>query len=48
MLALPFSNLPPAIALICLWLGLLERGGLVLRVGVVIAVVATKRLALSL
>ncbi len=37
MLPLPFSNLPPAVALICLSLGLMERDGLMVAVGLLIA-----------
>ena len=37
MLPLPFSNLPPAIALVCLSLGLLERDGMMVAVGMAAA-----------
>ncbi len=37
MLPLPFSNLPPAVALVCLSLGLMERDGLMVAVGLLIA-----------
>lgn len=40
MLPLPFSNLPPAIALTCLSLGLLERDGLMIGIGFMLAVIA--------
>ncbi|MPY68777.1 MAG: exopolysaccharide biosynthesis protein [Alphaproteobacteria bacterium] len=40
MLPLPFSNLPPAIALLCLSLGLLERDGLLIVAGVLAALVS--------
>lgn len=40
MLPLPFSNLPPAIALTCLALGLLERDGVIILVGAVVAAIA--------
>jgi len=53
VLPLPFSNLPPALAMLCLSLGLLERDGMLvaaglalaagaLAIGVVIATVAVK------
>jgi len=59
MLPLPFSNLPPAIALLCLSLGLLERDGLMvifglistviaLIIGVILATVAVKSLMLAM
>jgi hypothetical protein len=40
MLPLPFSNLPPAIALLTLSLGMMERDGLLLFVGLTVAVIA--------
>ena len=40
MLPLPFSNLPPAIALTCLSLGILERDGLLVGIGLVCAIIA--------
>ncbi|WP_339671742.1 exopolysaccharide biosynthesis protein [Dasania marina] len=40
MLPLPFSNLPPAIALIILSMGLLERDGAVIVVGLLAAIIA--------
>ena len=40
LLPLPFSNLPPALALIWLSLGLLERDGLLLSVGLALWVLA--------
>ena len=40
MLPLPFSNLPPAIALTCLSLGILERDGLLIGIGLVCAIIA--------
>ena len=40
MLPLPFSNLPPAVALLCLSLGLLERDGLMILIGIVAAAIA--------
>jgi len=40
MLPLPFSNFPPALALVCLALGLLERDGLVLSLGLVLSAIA--------
>lgn len=40
MLPLPFSNLPPAIALTCLSLGILERDGLMVGIGLVCAIIA--------
>ena len=40
MVPLPFSNLPPAIALLCLAFGLLERDGLMIAIGLVAAAIA--------
>lgn len=40
MLPLPFSNLPPAIALIFLALGLLEKDGVVIAVGLAVSAMA--------
>lgn len=40
MLPLPFSNLPPAFAMFCLSIGLLERDGAMIVVGLLIALVA--------
>ena len=40
MLPLPFSNLPPALALICLSLGLLERDGMMIGFGLIVATAA--------
>ena len=40
MLPLPFSNLPPAVALLCLSLGLLERDGLMILIGLSVGVIA--------
>lgn len=40
VLPLPFSNMPPAIALVCLALGILERDGLMILLGVIIGLVA--------
>ena len=37
---LPFSNLPPAVALICFSFGLLERDGLMILIGLATAAVA--------
>jgi len=37
MLPLPFSNLPPAVALLCLSMGLLERDGLMILIGLLLA-----------
>ena len=59
VLPLPFSNFPPAVAMLCLSLGLLERDGALvaaglalaataLAIGVVIAAVAAKALLLVL
>ncbi len=40
MLPLPFSNLPPALALLCLSIGLLERDGVLIAFGIIVTVVA--------
>lgn len=40
MLPLPFSNLPPALALVSISLGLLERDGVMIGIGLTLAVVA--------
>jgi hypothetical protein len=40
MLPLPFSNLPPAVALLCLALGIMERDGLLILTGFFIGVLA--------
>ena len=40
MLPLPFSNLPPAVALLCLSLGLLERDGIMILIGLLVAAIA--------
>jgi hypothetical protein len=40
MVPLPFSNMPPAFALILISTGLLERDGLLISVGIVVAVAA--------
>jgi hypothetical protein len=40
MLPLPFSNLPPAIALLILSIGLLERDGLMIFIGIIFAAIA--------
>lgn len=40
MLPLPFSNLPPALALICFSLGLLERDGMMIGFGLILAIIA--------
>jgi hypothetical protein len=40
MLPLPFSNLPPAIALLILSIGLLERDGAMIFIGIVVASIA--------
>lgn len=40
MLPLPFSNLPPALALICFSLGLLERDGMMILFGLILATTA--------
>lgn len=40
MLPVPFSNLPPALAVLCFSLGLFERDGLLIGLGLVLAVVA--------
>ncbi len=40
MLPLPFSNLPPAVAMFCLSLGLLERDGLMIVIGLLAALAA--------
>jgi hypothetical protein len=40
MLPLPFSNLPPALALICFSLGLLERDGMMIGFGLILATTA--------
>ena len=40
ILPLPFSNLPPAIALLILSIGLLERDGLMIFTGIIVAAVA--------
>lgn len=40
MLPLPFSNLPPAMALYCLSIGLMERDGALILIGMLIAVIA--------
>lgn len=40
MLPLPFSNLPPAVAMFCLSLGLLERDGLMIAIGLLAALAA--------
>lgn len=40
ILPLPFSNFPPAVALICLSLGLLERDGVLVAIGVAVGAVA--------
>ncbi len=39
-LPLPFSNLPPAVAMFCLSLGLLERDGLMIALGLLAALAA--------
>lgn len=40
ILPFPFSNFPPAVALICLSLGFLERDGILIAVGFSVAIVA--------
>ncbi|NQW00022.1 MAG: exopolysaccharide biosynthesis protein [Rhodospirillales bacterium] len=40
MLPLPFSNFPPALALLCLSLGFLERDGVLIGVGMILAMAA--------
>ncbi|NQV83784.1 MAG: exopolysaccharide biosynthesis protein [Rhodospirillales bacterium] len=40
MLPLPFSNFPPALALVCLSLGFLERDGVMIGIGLALAVFA--------
>lgn len=40
MLPLPFSNLPPAIAMFCLSIGLLERDGLMIAIGLLAGLLA--------
>ncbi len=40
MLPLPFSNFPPALALICFSLGLLERDGMMVGFGLILAITA--------
>jgi hypothetical protein len=40
VLPLPFSNLPPAIALICLSLGFLERDGAMILAGLIVGLIA--------
>ena len=40
MLPLPFSNLPPALALTSLALGLLERDGVMIGIGLILAFAA--------
>lgn len=40
MLPLPLSNLPPAIAMFCLSLGLIERDGLIIGIGMLVGLVA--------
>jgi hypothetical protein len=40
MLPLPFSNFPPALALLCLSLGLMERDGVMMIIGLCLATIA--------
>ncbi len=40
MLPLPLSNLPPAIALLILSIGLLERDGVIIFIGIAVAIIA--------
>lgn len=40
MLPLPFSNLPPAVAMLCLSIGLLERDGLMISIGLLATLAA--------
>jgi len=40
MLPLPFSNLPPAVAMFCLSLGLIERDGLMITIGMLVGLAA--------
>lgn len=40
MLPLPFSNLPPAIAMFCLSIGLLERDGMMIAIGLLVGLLA--------
>ena len=40
IIPLPFSNLPPAISLLCLALGLLERDGLMIFIGLIATAIA--------